>query len=497
MALEVPQLGAEGPSDSYFCAMPESSCHPPAIQVSSSGPMGYQGQPSGQQLLLDMIDFEVIPGMDWLSPYHAVLDCHAKTVSQVMPGSPRLEWKGFLAYLAYVRDVTAESPAIDSVLVIREFADVSPSDLPGMPPDRDIDFCIDLAPGTQPISIPPYRMAPKELKELKEQLEELLAKGFVRPSVSPWVSGEVIKVDPKKIEAVQNWPRPTSVTEIRSFLGLAGYYRRFVQGFSSIASPLTKLTQKGAPFRWSDDCEESFQKLKTALTTAPVLVLPSGSGMYTVKYENQRPGGLFQHMPIPEWKWERITMDFVVGLPRTLRKVDSVWVIVDRLTKSAHFIPVATTYTAERYAQIYIREIVRLHGVPVSIISDRGPQFTSHFWRKGKLSPRFIGPFEVLRLVGEVAYELALPPSLSGVHPVFHVSMLRKYHADLSHVLDFSTIQLDESLGYEEEPVAIIDRQDRQLRSKRIPAVRVQWRGQPVEEATWESEEDMRSRYPH
>ena len=100
-----------------------------------------------------------------------------------------------------------------------------------------------------------------------------------------------------------------------------------------------------------------------------------------VKYEHQRPGGLLQQMTIPKWKWERITMDFVVGLPRTLRKFDAVWVIVDRLTKSAHFIPIVTTYTSERLAQIYIQEIVRLHGVPISIISDRGPQFTSHFWR--------------------------------------------------------------------------------------------------------------------
>ncbi|XP_070050147.1 uncharacterized protein [Nicotiana tomentosiformis] len=96
------------------------------------------------------------------------------------------------------------------------------------------------------------------------------------------------------------------------------------------------------------------------------------------------------------------------------------------------------------------------------------------FGKKEKSSPRFIGPFEVLGGVGEVAYELALPPSLSGVHPTFHVSILRRYNADLSHVLDFSTIQLDESLGYEEEPVAIVDRQVRQLRSKKISAVKVQ-----------------------
>ncbi|XP_070029670.1 uncharacterized protein [Nicotiana sylvestris] len=157
-------------------------------------------------LFLDITDFTVIPGMDWLSPYHVVLDCHAKIVTLAMPELSRLEWngssvstssqvisflksrhmveKGYLAYLAYVRDTTAESPMIDSVLLVREFADVFLSDLPSMPPDCDIDLCIDLAPGTQPISIPTYRMAPKEWKELKEQLEELLAKGFVRLSVS-------------------------------------------------------------------------------------------------------------------------------------------------------------------------------------------------------------------------------------------------------------------------------------------------------------------------
>ncbi|XP_070034914.1 uncharacterized mitochondrial protein AtMg00860-like [Nicotiana tomentosiformis] len=96
------------------------------------------------------------------------------------------------------------------------------------------------------------------------------------------VSSDGINVDPKKIEAVQSWPKPSSATEIQSFLGLAGYYRRFVESFSYIDAPLTRLTQKGAPFRWSDECEVSFQKLKTALTTTPVLVFPTRSGSYTV-----------------------------------------------------------------------------------------------------------------------------------------------------------------------------------------------------------------------
>ncbi|XP_070039094.1 uncharacterized protein [Nicotiana tomentosiformis] len=124
-------------------------------------------------LLLDMIDFKVILGMDWLSPYHAILDCHTKTVTLAIPELLRLEWKGSsfstssrvisflkarhlvekgcLVYLEYVRNTIIESPAIDSVLVVREFADVFPSDLSGIPPDRDIDFYIDLAPGIQPI----------------------------------------------------------------------------------------------------------------------------------------------------------------------------------------------------------------------------------------------------------------------------------------------------------------------------------------------------------
>ena len=100
-----------------------------------------------------------------------------------------------------------------------------------------------------------------------------------------------------------------------------------------------------------------------------------------MKAEHQRPAGTLQPLPIPEWKWTRISIDFIVGLPRTRGGNDSIWVIVDRLTKSAHFVPVKTTYNTDILAGIYIREIVRLHGVPQSIVSDRGSAFTSRFWR--------------------------------------------------------------------------------------------------------------------
>ena len=100
-----------------------------------------------------------------------------------------------------------------------------------------------------------------------------------------------------------------------------------------------------------------------------------------VKAEHQRPAGLLQPLPIPEWKWDKITMDFVTGLPRTRRKNDAVWVIVDRMTKTAHFIPIRIDFSLTQLSRLYVDNIVRLHGVPSSIVSDRDPRFTSKFWR--------------------------------------------------------------------------------------------------------------------
>ena len=101
-----------------------------------------------------------------------------------------------------------------------------------------------------------------------------------------------------------------------------------------------------------------------------------------VKAEHQRPAGLLQPLKIPEWPWEEVGMDFITGLPRSNRGHDSIWVIVDRLSKVAHFIPVSTTYSGHQLADLYIARIVSLHGIPKKIVSDRGPQFTSRFWKK-------------------------------------------------------------------------------------------------------------------
>nr|XP_016465376.1 PREDICTED: uncharacterized protein LOC107788214 [Nicotiana tabacum] len=246
-------------------------------------------------------------------------------------------------------------------------------------------------------------------------------------------------------------------------------------------------------------------------------------------------------------------MEIVVGLPRTFKKHDSIWVIVDRFTKSAHFLPIKTTYTTPQYATLYIKEIVRLRGTPMSVISDRGwfelgetkligPNIVHdalkkvkliqerlktaqsrqksysdirrrdlefkegdyvflkvspmkgimRFGKKGKLSPRYIGPYPILKRIGLVAYRLALPPELSSVHPVFHVSMLKQYFHDPSNVLDRHDIEIYDTLTYEEVPVAIIDRQVCRLRTKNVASVKVIWGNHLAEEATWEPEEAMK-----
>ena len=99
-----------------------------------------------------------------------------------------------------------------------------------------------------------------------------------------------------------------------------------------------------------------------------------------VKAEHKLPGGELQKIELPEWKWEQITMDFVTGLPRTTSGNDSIWVIVDRLTKSAHFVAIKVTHSVEKLAELYVNQVVKLHGVPKAIISDRDGRFTSRFW---------------------------------------------------------------------------------------------------------------------
>ncbi|PKI56654.1 hypothetical protein CRG98_022942 [Punica granatum] len=296
---------------------------------------------------------------------------------------------------------------------------------------------------------------------------EVLFLGYV-------VATDGLRVDSSKVEAVRQWPRPTCVTEVRSFHGLASFYKRFIPHFSSIMAPLTDC-MKGGKFEWTEGTEMAFQKIKESLKTAPILVLSdfqqpfelhsdaSKVGIGAVLSQNNRPivffsekltgakefvlytdhealkhlhsqdkvsarhaswvaylerftfvvkhksgvtnhvadalsrsrsilsritvegtatnAGLYIPLPIPSRPLVDISMDFVLGLPRTQRGNDSIYVVVDRFSKMAHFIPCKKTTDVVRVAQLYFREVYRLHGLPVSIVSDRDTRFLSHFWR--------------------------------------------------------------------------------------------------------------------
>ncbi|XP_069155717.1 uncharacterized protein [Solanum lycopersicum] len=374
----------------------------------------------------------------------------------------------------------------------RPKAEASVAVIACIPPYRDIDFCIDMEPGTQPISIPPYCMEPNELKELKEQLQDLLSKGNHRnkypisriDDLFDQLQGASVfsKIDLRsgyhqlKVRA-EDIPKATFRTRYghyeflvmsfgltnapTAFIDLMnGVFRPYVDSFVikgkviAYASRQLKVHLKNYPihdlelaavvfalkiwrfYLYGVHCEQRWLELlkdsdmtilyhpgkpnfvvdalsRKVVSMGSLAMLQIDEHPFArdvqslanlfVRLDISEPGKVltymqarsflleqiwaqqlmmvFYRMPIPEWKWERIAMDFVVGLPRILGKFDAIWVIVDRLTNFAHFVPVKTTYNSEKLAKIYIREIVRLHGVPISISSDRGTQFTSHFWR--------------------------------------------------------------------------------------------------------------------
>nr|GFC02945.1 putative reverse transcriptase domain-containing protein [Tanacetum cinerariifolium] len=255
-----------------------------------------------------------------------------------------------------------------------------------------------------------------------------------------------------------------------------------------------------------------------------------------VKIEHQRASGLLQPLNILVWKWDEISMDFVTGLPRTQRRHDAIWVVVDRLTNwhaSIKCAPFEMLYGRKCRAPIcwdQVREcviegpeMIEVTNAKVIVAKEklkeartrqksyadkhcRSLEFqpsdhvflkvsptrgvspahgVRHFGIKGKLSPRFIRPFEILDRVGEVSYRLALPPQLSHVHNVFHVSLLRGYKYHPLHVISYPLDQIRADLSYVEEPEAT------------IPFVKILWRNHPERETTWETEESIRTSYPH
>ncbi|GJT10578.1 putative reverse transcriptase domain-containing protein [Tanacetum coccineum] len=168
--------------------------------------------------------------------------------------------------------------------------------------------------------------------------------------------------------------------------------------------------------------------------------------------------------------WPGMKKD-IAKLPRTSSGHDTIWVIVDRLTKSAHFLPMREDYKMERLARLYFNEIVAKH-VLLKVSPLKG---VVRFGKKGKLTPRFVGPFEIIEKVGPVAYRLDLPKEINGVHNTFHVSNLKKCLADPTLQVPLDEIRVDAKLNFMKEPVEILEKEFKKLKRSRIAIVKVRW----------------------
>nr|GFC33254.1 putative reverse transcriptase domain-containing protein [Tanacetum cinerariifolium] len=203
---------------------------------------------------------------------------------------------------------------------------------------------------------------------------------------------------------------------------------------------------------------------------------------------------------IPEWKWDNITMDFVTKLPKSSQGYDTIWVIVDRLTKSAIFTPIRETDPMDKLARIYLKEVVTRHKSYADLkrkpmefqVGDKVMLKVSpwkgvvRFGKRGKLNPRYVGPFKVLERIGDVAYKLDLPEELSRVHNTFHVSNLKKCHADEPLAVPLDGLHFDDKLQFMEELVEIMNREVKRLKRSQILLVKVRWNSKRGPEFTWE-----------
>nr|GEY68755.1 putative reverse transcriptase domain-containing protein [Tanacetum cinerariifolium] len=221
------------------------------------------------------------------------------------------------------------------------------------------------------------------------------------------------------------------------------------------------------------------------------------------KTEYQKPSRLLVQPEIPQWKWENITMYFVTKFPKTVAGQDIIWLtgpaIIHETTEK--IVQIKSRILAARDRQKSYVDVRRKHrkfqvGDNVMLKVSHWKEVI-HFGKRGKLNPRYIGPFKILAKVGTVAYRLELPEQLSRVHSTFHVLKLKKCMADEPFAIPLDEIQVDEKLNFIEEPIEIMDREVKRLKQSHILIVKVHWNSKRGPELTWEHEDQMQKKYPH
>ncbi|GJV48070.1 putative reverse transcriptase domain-containing protein [Tanacetum coccineum] len=384
--------------------------------------LGLLGHPFDIDLMpVELGSFDVIIGMDWLAKYLCV-DLFVTRRFIVSYGDEVLIIRGDDCDGRITSKKTedkSEEKRLEDVPIVQEFLEVFPEDLPGLPPARQVEFQIDLVPGAARVARAPYQLAPAEMQELSTQLQELSDRGFIRLSSSPGgalvffvkkkdgsfrmcidyrelnklivknryplprieivlinIQGSrVDHVDPTKIESIKDWASPKTPTEIRQFLGLVGYYRRFIEDFSKIARPMTKLTQKSMKFDRGEKAEGLgavlMQKEKVIAYLSRQLKVYEKN--YTT-YDLELGAVVFS---LKMWRHYLYGTKCVVFTDhkslqhildqKELNMRQRRWLELDD--------------TLEKLTRQYLKEVVSRHEVLVSIISDRDGRFTSHFWK--------------------------------------------------------------------------------------------------------------------
>ncbi|GKA20531.1 putative reverse transcriptase domain-containing protein, partial [Tanacetum coccineum] len=426
--------------------------------------------------------FDVIVGMDWLSEHKAEIVCHEKVVRIPLENGEILHVQGerTSGIAKALSNVKVDEPKLSDIFVVRDFVEVFPKDLSGLPPQRQVEFRIDLVPGATSVAKSPYRLAPSEMQELSEQLQELKDKvyskskdgheGHLRLVLELLKKEEMYAKFSNKIKAVKNWKAPLTPSEIRSFLGLAGIRLcthakrkdleallvwRWIELFSDYECEICYHPGKANVVA---DALSRKERVKSRHVRAMAMTIQSRiRGMVLAaqgeafKQENvliERLHALNQQMEMREdgslyfldrtWvplvRADKMYLDLrdmywwpgmkrnistyvskcltcaKVKLPRSRGGYDAIWVIVDRLTKSAHFLAIREDFSTKKLVRLYIDEIVAQHKVPVSIILDQDGRFTSHFWQSvqkalgTRLDLNFGGSWDVHLPLAEFSY---------------------------------------------------------------------------------------------
>ncbi|GJX48550.1 putative reverse transcriptase domain-containing protein [Tanacetum coccineum] len=374
---------------------------------------GYKLEIEGYKFDINLIpfrsgSFDAIIGMDWFSNHKTEIICHKKVIRIPLPDDKVLRVIGerLEKNMRHLVSAKAKERKQEEMVMVRDFPKVFLDDLSGLPHIQEIKFRIQLVP---------------------EVIPEVQFLGHV-------INGNGIHVDPSKIKAVKNQESPRTSSEVHSFLGLAGYYRQFIEKFSKISKSLTILTQKSKTFDWDEEQERAFQTLKDMLCNTPVLALPDGLKDFVVHCDAYGLGlvcMLMQRGKVIAYGSRQLriheknytTHDLELGLQKGLDEMiehrsdgalyylDRIWVllkgdvrtlIMDEAHKSKYSIhPGADKmyydlrdrywwsgmkkdiedYKMDRLARLYLNEIVARHGVPISIISDHDSRFTSRFWQ--------------------------------------------------------------------------------------------------------------------